>query len=250
MKLLLFDVDGTLVISGKEIDDDMSELLKSFNYKDYELGIVGGGKMDKILEQFKDSIYFNHYFSECGCVYYTNFSRDTLKLEKIYEKNLRNHKQYSNINILIKLALEFLSKVDYDITGHFIDLRCGIVYISLIGMTATEDERQYFIEKDKINNYREKLLNLLINKESELNDVSKIDIVYGGSVGISIYPKEYDKIQILQHIDVNKYDQIYYFGDKYLKSGNDYNLLNSNMLKGFNIDTINDTKILLDKMLK
>lgn len=110
----------------------------------------------------KTLVNFNYYFSECGCVLHINN-------KVIYEKNIREHKLYSNINILIKLALKYLSEVDYELCGHFIDLRTGIIYISLIGLTANDKEREIFMKLDKKNEYRKKLLEILQNKALELD---------------------------------------------------------------------------------
>ena len=45
-------------------------------------------------------------------------------------------------------------------TGHFIDLRNGIIYIRLIGMQANEDERMYFKDLDNTFNIRKKLITI------------------------------------------------------------------------------------------
>ena len=50
-KLLLFDVDGTLVDSGQEIDSHMVITLKELKLLGYHIGIAGGGNIDKILNQ-------------------------------------------------------------------------------------------------------------------------------------------------------------------------------------------------------
>ena len=242
----MFDVDGTLSESGQKITNDNAIILNKLK-ENNEIGIVGGGDIKKILYQMDNKITFNHYFSECGCVYDTFINN---KLENKYRKNIRNHKLYPKINILIKKALEFISKVDYTITGHFIDLRCGIIYISLIGMVAYNDEREYFKLIDKKENIRSKLINILIEKSKELNIENEVSILEGGSVGISIYPIEYDKIQILETIKQEDYKNIYYFGDKYLKSGNDYKLLNHKDIIGFNIDEVSDTYEILKCFLK
>ena len=249
--LLLFDVDGTIVESGEKIDSEMVDILNKLKDKNYELGIVGGGKLDKILQQLDDKILFTHYFSECGCVYHINNNIiKKLWLEEKYVKNIRNHPHYNNINILIKASLKYLSEVDYTLSGHFIDLRNGIIYISLIGMNATQEERRYYMEKEKTHNYRLELINILKKKASELNCINDISIFLGGNVGIALYPNDYDKKQVLQHIDINKYKEIYYFGDKYLEHGNDYNLLNNKNIIGKNIDSIQDTKKILRDLLK
>ena len=249
--LLLFDVDGTIVESGEKIDSEMVDILNKLKDKNYELGIVGGGKLDKILQQLDDKILFTHYFSECGCVYHINNNiTEKLWLEEKYVKNIRNHVHYNNINILIKASLKYLSEVDYTLSGHFIDLRNGIIYISLIGMNATQEERRYYMEKEKIHNYRLELINILKKKANELNCINDISIFLGGNVGIALYPNDYDKEQVLQHIDINKYKEIYYFGDKYLEHGNDYKLLNNKNIIGKNIDSIQDTKKILRDLLK
>lgn len=237
-KLLLFDVDGTIAESGQKMNKDIVKLLNNYeNNSLIEIGIVGGGKLDKILWQ-TDEVKFHHYFSECGCVYNKLFND---KLELIYEKDIREHNLYSSINILIKLALKFLSEVDYTLTGNFIDLRTGIIYISLIGLSANENERNYFKQLDNQFSYRKKLLDILQNKALELNIYNKIHIVYGGSVGIAIYPGEYDKKQIMNHINHKDYSEIHYYGDKYLHDGNDYLLLNHEYVIGHRTDSPNET---------
>ena len=239
--LLLFDVDGTIVHSGKKIEPKMVDTL-SLVKKTFDLGIVGGGKLEKILNQL-DGFEVNHYFTECGCVYH-KLTDDYLK--EIYIKNIRNHILYPKINILIKEALFYLSKVDYTITGNFIDLRNGIIYISLIGMSATEEERNYFIELNKKHEYILKLLTLLKDKALKIGICSEISICRGGEVGIAIYPVEYDKIQVLDSL-LDEYDKIIYFGDKFDVDGNDYKLINNSNVIGHKVTCIEDTiKILLD----
>ena len=59
--IILFDVDGTLVESGNKIDnDEYYEILNKLKSK-YEIGIVGGGTLEKIIDQLKyDKIIFDH----------------------------------------------------------------------------------------------------------------------------------------------------------------------------------------------
>ena len=247
-KLLLFDVDGTIAESGQKMNKDIVKLLNNYlNNELFEIGIVGGGKLDKILWQ-TEQVKFTHYFSECGCVY-NKYNHINKNLDLIYEKNIRNHELYTSINILIKLALKFLSEIDYTLTGNFVDLRIGIIYISLIGLSATEDERDYFKKLDFKFEYRKKLLNILQNKAIELNIYNKIHIVYGGSVGIAIYPSECDKKQIMNHINIKDYSEIHYFGDKYLQDGNDYLLLNHENIIGHRVDKVEETFHFLNLIL-
>ena len=246
-KLLLFDVDGTITESGQQIEDSIKNMIQHLSKK-YDIGIVGGGKIEKILEQMGDDNYFHYYFSECGCVFHENVSPiSNLDLVKRYSKNLRQHKLYPMINTLIKTSLSFLSQVDYTITGNFIDLRNGIIYVSLIGMSANSDERKYFISLDKKNGYRKQLLLLLKEEAIKLNIYHSIQICEGGSVGIAIYPNEYDKVQVYEHLK-DKYSEIHYFGDKYHEDGNDYHIINHFKIIGHCVDNIQDTINILSRL--
>jgi phosphomannomutase len=246
--LLLFDVDGTIAESGKTIDQDILNVLTELT-KNYDLGIVGGGKYEKIIDQISNTKIFTHIFAECGCVYYklnSNLS-NLSNYQLVYKKNIRTHPVYKQINQLIKLALGFLSQVDYDLTGHFIDLRNGIIYISLIGMVALEEERKYFIQLDKKQNIRKTLIDLLVNKAQELQINNQVKILEGGAVGIGIYPVEYGKAQVLDSL--SDYTDISYFGDKYTPDGNDYELISHQKIKGYPVDSIEDTTNILKKLV-
>ena len=68
--LLLFDVDGTITESGQKISQNMVNTINSIDQNKYQLGIVGGGSLDKILIQLDNKINFIHYFTQCGSVYH------------------------------------------------------------------------------------------------------------------------------------------------------------------------------------
>lgn len=62
-----------------------------------------------------------------------------------------------------------------------------------------------------------------------------------------MYPKEYDKIQILKFINKKKYSKIYYFGNKYSKDGNDFEIINHKDVIGHKIDNVYETYNILKK---
>ena len=239
MKLLLFDVDGTLCHSGKKISIELANILNTLITKNIQIGIVGGGTFEKIIFQLDNLVFPQYIFSECGSVYHLyDFACNSYKL--INKNNIRLEPEYKKINILIKTCLEFISKSDYDISGHFIDLRNGLIYVSLVGMVATDEERNNFIELNDIHGYREKLIEILKSKAGELGLNDYLDITLGGSVGIGIYPKKWNKTQVLNWIDT-KSIEIHFFGDKYLPNGNDYELLSHVCVVPHPVDSPSDT---------
>ena len=247
-KLVLFDVDGTLAESSEKIDYDIKTSLKNLSQKGFTLGIVSGGRLDKILDQLDNNIYISHYFTECGCVYHKRLSNNN-KLDLVYSKNLRSHPLYDSINILIKHALYFLSQVDYTLTGNFIDLRNGILYISLIGLNATKSEREVFFKLDEKNHYRKRLLSYLDLEAIKEQIENEITICEGGRAGIAIYPNEYDKIQVLDYLEKD-YKEIHYFGDKYEKGQNDYRLISSDKVIGHPVNSVAYSKKIIRELIE
>ena len=102
--LLLFDVDGTLAESSQMINDNMRDMLITKKSQGYDIGVVGGGKIDKVLCQL-NGVSMNHYFTECGCIYHiikhddpSNNISLVNQLSTIYKKNIRDHELYPQIN--------------------------------------------------------------------------------------------------------------------------------------------------------
>lgn len=220
MNLYLFDMDNTLTQSGEVVGHEIMTSLRMLREKGHELGIVGGGAHKKIREQLGDCYeMFCHLFSECGCVYHRN---------GIFQesKNLRNNHPRARmlIDVLIKKALEILAVAPYSLGGHMVDIRTGIVYISCVGMTATNAERRYFLEHHI--SYRDHLLNQLRARLSEIDCKDEIEIRKGGSVGIALFPKGWDKSQVINMLLLDRYQEIWYFGDSTGPDGNDESLLN------------------------
>lgn len=233
MTILLFDVDGTLTPSGDVIKPEMISIIQKISHLDnVTLGIVGGGNYDKIKWQLGNTINdFKYIFSECGAIVYVDG-------EIIKEKNMLDHCNRVILNQIIKRALMVISDMPIIYHGHQIDFRKGLIYVSPPGMQATSYERNVFLEMDKTLHLRQYLLENLI----ELNTNDTFEIVFGGSVGIAIYPKGWDKsqvIDIMKEMLIN--DTIYYFGDRTEPTGNDYPIYSHPDVNGISVTSYLDT---------
>lgn len=227
-KLLLFDVDNTLAHSGQKLDVSMQKKLAQLHNDGHCLGIVGGGTFTKIREQLAECYeLFDHVFSECGCLYHY---KGVLQ----YSKNIKEHSCIYNIDKIIKQALLYFSSVPYLLCGHLIDYRHGIVYISCIGMDATQNERAEFLANHV--HHRDQLLQILHGLQ-----YPNISIKKGGSVGIAVYPSEWSKAQVVDELKQYIYEEIYYYGDSDGIDGNDTELLNHPQVRGIVVKDPNDT---------
>lgn len=245
-KILLFDVDGTIAESGKKISADTKNLITSLKQKDgFEVGIVGGGTFEKIKYQI-DGLDVKYIFSECGCCYHKLDEIGNMKC--VYERNICNHEIFKWLEQIIRLALHFIVlKVPTSISGHFVDIRKGLVYISLIGMQANDEQRNAFKNMDEIQNLRQELIQEIKNI-LPFSMKQKIDVKIGGSTGITIIPAEWNKEQVMNVREICNYHEIYYFGDKFDQDGNDHELLFHKDVIGVPVRTIENTMDFLKKL--
>lgn len=235
--LLLFDIDGTLAPSGDLIQQTMIDVLEKVSrIEGVVLGLVGGGSLEKIINQMGPIINkFKYIFAECGAVVY-------IDSKIVFEKNMLDNCDRDTLNNIIKKAMDNISKMPIIYHGHQIDFRKGLIYISPPGMQATEYERSFFLTHDKKLNLRQKLLEEL----KKVDKFNKFEISYGGSVGIAVHPIGWNKGQVVEYLsknlglDINN-QNTYYFGDRTDIDGNDYPIYSHSQIKGFSVKNYKDT---------
>jgi len=219
----------------------MIEMLHKIYDDDFiDMGFVGGSDFNKQLEQIgNDNMdLFLWKFSENGLTtYYEN--------NLIHEKKIIDFLGENNYKRLVNVCLRVISETDIPIKrGNFIELRNGMINISPIGRSCSQEERDNFYLYDIKNKVRENIIKLI---SEELFD---LDLQYsiGGQISIDIFPKGWDKTYCLQFIE-DKYEEIYFYGDKTDTGGNDYELYNDSRVIGFHVNKYTDTIKLLKKFL-
>ncbi len=205
MKKFIFDVDGTLTPSRKMIAFDFLPFFYEFTQKN-EVYLVTGSDRPKTYEQVTPGVYDScvRVYNCSGSDVYEgdkNVYRDDWELPKKVERFLRDELDYSKFPIR---------------TGKHIERRPGNVNFSILGRggNINFEEREEYIEWDKDTNERADILDRLKNEFPDLS------ISLGGQTGLDIGPLGSDKSQILR--DFSKDDEIYFYGDKMDKGGNDH----------------------------
>ena len=119
-------------------------------------------------------------------------------------------------------------------------------YFSPAGVYCNDVDRNNFIKKDKRENTRLEIINLLKDK---LEKDYGLTIKLGGNIGLAIYPIGWDKSYIIKNniINISKYDKIYFFGDRCTPDGNDYPLYIHPKINGIAVKNPDDT---LSKLLQ
>ena len=200
----IFDVDGTLTPSRKQIEHSFWAFFLKFCCSN-DVYLVTGSDRKKTVEQLGLDICYRakRVYNCSGADVYEkdkNVYRDEWELPKKVERFLEDELAYSCFPIR---------------NGNHIERRPGGVNFSILGRDSDPMlGRKEYIKWDKERLEREDIADRLKNHFPDLN------VQIGGQTGLDISNK--DKSQILR--DFSKDDDIYFFGDMMEEGQNDYPL--------------------------
>jgi phosphomannomutase len=205
----IFDVDGTLTPSRKEMNQEFFAWFDDF-CSDNEVYLVTGSDYPKTVEQLGD------YLCEKVKTVYNCSGNDVWqKGKRIRSRSFTAPKElYTLMDGWLQSSL-FPAR-----TGNHIEERPGTINFSVVGRNATPIERAEYVIYDKKNRERETIAHI-INSEFD-----NITATVGGETGIDIYNTGCDKSQIMKDFWVD--DKIIFFGDRMDEKGNDYPLAQVN----------------------
>ena len=205
MKKFIFDVDGTLTPSRKQIDSSFEAFMIKFACS-YPVYLVTGSDRKKTIEQIGLDLY-NRSKRVYNCAGNDIYERDNLV--------------YRNPWTLPDEAKRFLmDELDYSQfplkTGNHIDKRPGCINFSILGRNALFEERAIYKELDNLHNER-------IDIAHRFNlEFPELFAFVGGETGVDISSKGSDKGQIIRDFSFD--DELHFFGDRMDEMGNDYPL--------------------------
>ena len=251
--LVLFDVDGTLTKSRLNITEDMEQILIELRNK-VTVGLVGGSNLAKIAEQMQcppasgsgdqqQAITevinkYDYVFSENGLIAYQHGKLIGTKsiLDEIGEKNIQR---------FINFCLCYLSKLELPCKrGTFVEFRTGMINLSPVGRSCSQEERLEFYAYDQEHKIREKMVQAL---NAEFGPDFGLAFALGGQISIDCFPLGWDKTFCLQFVE-GQYERIYFFGDKTFPGGNDYEIFEDPRTIGHTVTDYMHTKQLIREL--
>ena len=233
-KCFLFDVDGTLTPSRKEINNTFFSFLEDWSQRAIKnkdkVFLTTGSDLPKLKEQIPESFLndISGYFCCMGNEYYSS--------KKNIYKNV--NKDLAEKGSVHDWLLDKLAKNEYDkcFEPHF-EFRTGMINFSFVGRGCSTEERAIYSKWDKRNKQREKLV-LEFNKTFK---EKKINAFVGGEISIDIQEEGADKSQCIKFLSKRlKNHDFIFFGDRCEKSGNDYSIYS--LCKQSNRWHVNDWK--------
>ncbi|XP_031695441.1 phosphomannomutase 2 isoform X3 [Anarrhichthys ocellatus] len=145
----------------------------------------------------------DYVFAENGLVAYKD--GQLLSIQSI-----QAHMGEELLQDFINFCLNYMAKIKLPKKrGTFIEFRNGMLNISPIGRSCTQEERIEFYELDQKEKIREKFVSIL--KEEFKGKGLSFSI--GGQISFDVFPDGWDKRFCLGFVEDN-YSTIHFFGDK------------------------------------
>jgi len=176
-------------------------------------------------------------FSENGMIGYKNG-------DNIMYNNLSQLYNEERIEKIEKYILDNTKEVFYDNGLVKLERRNTMWYFSPSGIYCDDNIRNKFMEDDKINEIR---LKIIYKIKMFLRNKFNLTVKLGGNIGLAIHPVGWDKSYIIDNsiIDKEKYTEIYFFGDRCEPNGNDYSLFIHPEVTGISVKNPEDTLLIL-----
>ena len=241
--IFLFEIDGTLKASRKEIKENMINCLTSIKtHKDIEIASVGGSDAKKAKEQLLSAFtLFNYVFTENGLVSYDSEGKI------FHSKKISSHLGEDKLKTLINFCLKYIADLDIPIKrGTFVEYRTGLINVSPIGRNCSLEERLEFNEYNKTHKVIEKF-----KEEVEKKFAKEYNLKFsiGGQISFDVFPVGWDKTYCLQFL--KDFDNVIFFGDKTYPGGNDYEIaVSDNITRGYNVKGPEDTIEKINNLVK
>ncbi|KAL1024033.1 hypothetical protein UPYG_G00050530 [Umbra pygmaea] len=240
--LCLFDVDGTLTAARQKISPEMEEFLQHLRRR-VRVGVVGGSDFTKIREQLGDDVLqkVDYVFAENGLVAYKNG-------ELLAVQSIQAYMGEDLLQDFINFCLNYLAKIKLPRKrGTFIEFRNGMLNVSPVGRSCSQEERLEFYQLDKKEHIREKFVTVL---QEEFKGKG-LTFSIGGQISFDVFPEGWDKRYCLGLLEKDSYKTIHFFGDKTTPGGNDFEIFVDPRTIGHQVSCPEDTlRICQDLFLK
>ncbi|KAK9393318.1 phosphomannomutase 2 [Crotalus adamanteus] len=231
--LCLFDVDGTLTAPRQKITSEMADFLQALRQK-VKVGVVGGSDFEKIQEQLGEDVVgkYDYVFPENGLVSYKDG-------KLLHIQSIQDHMGEELLQDLINYCLSYIAKIKLPRKrGTFIEFRNGMLNVSPIGRSCNQVERMEFFELDKREQIRERFVADLRRDFAGKGLTFSI----GGQISFDVFPNGWDKRYCLGIVAQDNFEQIYFFGDKTMPGGNDYEIYTDPRTLGHSVSSPEQTK--------
>ena len=229
MKVVLFDMDGTLTPARKEMTDVMLSSLIALS-SSCKLGIISGSDYDYIVQQCGKAMDVIDNIDIMPCNGTKLYKKAEGDYNLVHAANMRQKISDLGYQKILKklfiLQAEIMSRYpELPYTVTFFHYRQSLLNWCPIGRSADHYDRSCWKTWDKRFGIREEyhaILNTFIKDQNFAEGLdADLTVALGGSTSFDIYPNGWDKTYGLRHY---KDQDVYFIGDKCKPGGNDYHI--------------------------
>jgi phosphomannomutase len=246
-KLIVSDLDGTLVHSKLPLDSEMAGLMLSvLEYK--RIAVIGGGRAELFFKQLlnilpKDRVLSNLYlFPTNGAIFY-KYNADKDEWVKIYEDSLSAEEKAEIFSAFEHVISMFDFAKPKQLFSEQIEDRITQVTYSALGQNAPLELKQVWDpDTSKRSLMKSELEKLLPDFDVRIGGTTSIDITKKG------INKAYGIRMISKHLGYS-IDEMFFIGDAIFEGRNDYEAT----LTGIDcvrVNSIDETKQLFKDIIR
>lgn len=224
-KLIVFDVDDTLVKSKNPLTEETRDLLAKLLDK-YQVAVISGSRYEIFqqniigpLSEVVDSQFSNmHLLPTCGTRYYT-YDANSHNWTLVYAEDFTEDEKAKIAEVCERIAKEF-GLWPENPYGDVIEDRLSQMAMSLLGQKAPAEAKYEWFDANKEEAYR--------LTEAIAEELPEFEVRYGGTTTIDVTGKGIDKAygmeKLLSALEMTKEDALF-IGDRLEEGGNDYPVL-------------------------
>lgn len=245
-KLIIFDLDGTLVTSKMPLKESTKKLLKKL-LEQKMVAVIGGGKYELFKQQLLKKLRLPPKLAKNLFLFPTSaasFYRYKNKhWQKVYAYSLSEKEKKKIIKTIDQILKEINYKKPKKVYGKVLEDRHTQITFSALGQKAPLVAKKNWHKKN--NNLRIKIANLLKKR------LPKFNVQIGGLTSIDITRKGIDKAygirQIEKALKIPR-QKMLFIGDAIFPGGNDYAVLKTG-LDFINVKNPNETEKIIQKII-
>uniref|UniRef100_A0A8C6Y7H8 Phosphomannomutase n=1 Tax=Naja naja TaxID=35670 RepID=A0A8C6Y7H8_NAJNA len=216
----------------------MADFLQALRQK-VKVGVVGGSDLKRSKNNWGRTVRirivvgkYDYVFPENGLVSYKN--------GKLLEKqSIQDHLGEELLQDLINYCLSYIAKIKLPRKrGTFIEFRNGMLNVSPVGRSCSQAERMEFFELDKREQIRDRFVADLRRDFAGKGLTFSI----GGQISFDVFPNGWDKRYCLGIVAQDNFGKIYFFGDKTMPGGNDYEIYTDPRTVGHSVSSPEQTR--------
>jgi len=234
-----------LTKARQRIEPAMDEFLIRLKSEKVPIALVGGSDIGKIVEQMGCTLEemnqkYDYVFSENGLVAYKGAHSYPVV-------TIQDYLGEEKLQKFINFCLGYMAKITLPVKrGTFVEFRKGMLNVSPIGRSCSQQEREQFYALDQKDNIRKKFVEAM--RENFPVDKFGLHFSIGGQISIDIFPIGWDKRYCLQYLEKDGFEEIHFFGDKTMPGGNDHEIFEDPRTIGHTVTSPEDTRRQLEKM--